>query len=183
MFELQVQGQFKRMPIGEIFVGGESMNKMELGMIMRSLCKAVCNFGCSIINDLHYSFGDPQHLDEYEIPHMAAPLFTTMDKIVVTPDGETPPPMGKPFPEDPEYRKKRFKFKCIDDAKLDVKNVYSFSVNSSNIDFITWQVMGIPMVRPMDLRSFFGDSILRLGEFLLHEHEVLIIYSILAKQI
>jgi hypothetical protein len=152
------------MPQGEIFVGGEATNKMELGMIMRSVCKAVSNFACSIITDLHYSFGDPQNIDEYEIPHMAAPLFTTMDKIVVTPPGERPPPMGAPFPEDPEFRKKRFKFRSIDDAKLDLRNVYSFSVNTRNIDFSTWQVVGIPMVRPMDLRSFFGDSTLRLGK-------------------
>jgi hypothetical protein len=41
-------------------VGGESTNKMDLGIIMRSLCKAVCKFGASIVPNLHYSFGDDQ---------------------------------------------------------------------------------------------------------------------------
>jgi hypothetical protein len=154
-FELQVQGSFKRLPLGEIVVGGESTNKMDLGIIMRSLCKAVCKFGASIIPDLHYSFGDPQNKDDYELPHMSAPLFSTMDKVVVTSKGGVPPVMGIPFIEDPEYRKKRMKFKSTQDAGINLTNIYSFSVASSNLDFCKWTTVGIPMVRPMDLRYIF----------------------------
>jgi len=32
MFEVQVQGKFKKLPTGEIYVGAESTKKMELGM-------------------------------------------------------------------------------------------------------------------------------------------------------
>lgn len=39
-FEVQVQGKFKRMPIGEFFCGAEATNKMELGMITRGISKA-----------------------------------------------------------------------------------------------------------------------------------------------
>ena len=145
-------------------VGGESTNKMELGLIMRSVCKAVCNFGSSIITDLHFSFGDFQSSFDYQLPHMAAPLFTTMDRVIVTPEGSGPvPKMGEPFIEDPEYRKKRMKFKNIDDANIKLNNIYSFSVASSNIDFCKWCTVGIPMVRPMDLHTIWGDSDLRLG--------------------
>lgn len=165
MFELQVQGQFKRLPIGEIVVGGESTNKMELGLIMRSVCKAVCNFGSSIINDLHFSFGDFQSSLDYQLPHMSAPLFTTMDRVIVTPEKNPVPKMGEPFIEDPEYRKKRMKFKTIEDANIKLNNIYSFSVASSNIDFCKWCTVGIPMVRSMDLRTIWGDSDLRLGDF------------------
>lgn len=161
-FELQVQGAFKRLPIGEIVVGGESTNKMDLGIIMRSLCKAVCKFAASIITDLHFSFGDQQTQEDYELPHMSAPLFSTMDKVVVTAKGDVPPVMGVPFVEDPEYRKKRMKFKCTEDARIDLTNTYSFSVASSNLDFCKWTTVNIPMVRPMDLRTIWGDSDLRL---------------------
>ena len=167
VFELQVQGQFKRLPIGEIVVGGESTNKMELGLIMRSVCKAVCNFGSSIINDLHFSFGDLQSNFDYQLPHMAAPLFTTMDRVIVSLDKSSVPKMGEPFIEDPEYRKKRMKFKNIDDANIKLEHIYSFSVASSNIDFCKWCTVGIPMVRPMDLRTIWGDSDLSLGTYVL----------------
>ena len=162
VFELQVQGRFKRLPEGEIVVGGESTNKMELGLIMRSICKAVCNFGSSIISDLHYSFGDVQSTPDYQLPHMSAPLFSTMDKLIVTLPGGALPKMGEPFNEDPEHRKKRMKYKNIEDACIKIGNTYSFSVASSNIDFCKWCTVGIPMVKPMDLRTFWGDSDLRL---------------------
>lgn len=81
---------------------------------------------------------------------------------MVTPAGSTPPTMGRPFVEDPEFRKKRMKFKSIEEAKISLDNTYSFSVNSSNIDFVAWSTVGIPMVKPMDLRTIWGDSDLRL---------------------
>ena len=140
---------------------------MELGLIMRSVCKAVCNFGSSIINDLHFSFGDLQSNFDYQLPHMAAPLFTTMDRVIVSLDKSTVPKMGEPFIEDPEYRKKRMKFKNIDDANIKLEHIYSFSVASSNIDFCKWCTVGIPMVRPMDLRTIWGDSDLSLGTYVL----------------
>ena len=165
MFEVQVQGKFKRMPVGEIFCGAESSNKMELGLITRSISKAACNFCATIVNDLHYSFGDDQDAPNYQVPHIVAPLFPTLDKIVVTPAGEEPPPLGVPFVEDPEYRKQRLKFRFMEQANIDLGSTYSFSVNTSNLDLQEWTLVGIPMVRPMDLRSFFGNSTLRLGIF------------------
>jgi Protein of unknown function (DUF1769) len=135
---------------------------MELGLIMRSVCKAVCNFGSSIITDLHFSFGDVQTVPDYQLPHMAAPLFTTMDKVIVTPENGVVPKMGVPFFEEPENRKKRMKYRSIEDANIKMSNIYSFSVASSNIDFCQWSTVGIPMVRPMDLRTIWGDSDLRL---------------------
>lgn len=164
MFEVQVQGRFKRMPIGEIFVGAESANKMELGLITRSISKAVCNFAGTMVQDLHYSFGDPPTQPNYQTPHIVAPLFPTLDKIVATPAGEEPPPLGFPFVEDLEYRKKRLKYRLIADAGVDLETTYSFSVNTQNLDLPNWTLMNIPMVRPMDLRTFFGDSSIRLGK-------------------
>ena len=117
MFELQVQGKFKRLPQGEIVVGGESSNEMELGMIMRTICKSVCNFAGTFITDLSFSFGDSQKKEDYELPHMSAPLFPTMDKIMVTPDGKTPPIMGQCWDEDPDWRKRRTKFKNTDEGR------------------------------------------------------------------
>ena len=158
-----MQGKFKRMPIGEMFCGAEAMNKMELGIFTRSISKAACNFCATMVKDLHYSFGDAQTQPNYEVPHIVAPLFPTLDKIIVTPAGQEPPLLGSPFVEDLDYRKQRLQFRQIDQANIDLESTYSFSVNTSNLDLQDWTLMGIPMVKPMDLRSFFGESSLALG--------------------
>jgi hypothetical protein len=156
-FEVQVQGKFKRMPVGEIYVGADVTNKMELGIITRSFSRAILKFIASMVNDLHYSFGDFPDTVGFEKPHIVAPLFPTMDKIVETPEGGEPPPMGKPFPEDPEYRKLRFKNKCTNDM-IHLSSTYSFSVNTNNMDLVTWNLVGIPMLKALDMRTFFGES-------------------------
>ena len=97
MFEVQVQGRFKRQPVGEIFCGAEASSKMELGMITRGISKAACNFAGTMVNDLHYSFGDSPSQANYQVPHIVAPLFPTVDKLVVTLPGEEPPALGAPF--------------------------------------------------------------------------------------
>jgi hypothetical protein len=163
MFEVQVQGKFKRMPIGEFFCGAEAQNKMELGIITRSISKAACNFCATMVQNLHFSFGDDQSNPDYQVPHIVAPLFPTADKIIITPAGQEPPPLGAPFVEDPNYRKFRFTCKLTEQANVDLDTTYSFSVNTSNLDLPEWNLVGIPMVKPMDLRTFFGDSSLALG--------------------
>ena len=130
-------------------VGAESSNEMQLGMIMRTICKTVCNFAGTFVSDLHYSFGDSQKKEDYELPHMAAPIFPTMNKIIETPAGAgcIPPALGQVWEEDPESRKRRAKFKSTDEGKLNLESLYSFSVSSSNIDLVKWESCGIPMVK------------------------------------
>ncbi|RYH22704.1 hypothetical protein EON65_18860 [archaeon] len=56
---------------------------------------------------------------------------------------KTPPPLGTPFPEDPEYRKKRLKFRFIKDAQVDLDTTYSFSVCTQNLDLLNWTIVGM----------------------------------------
>lgn len=144
-------------------MGAEVTNKMELGFLTKSMCNAALKFCGTMVTDLHSSFGDNPSQPKYQLPHLVAPLFPTLDKIVVTPPGETPPQVGIPFVEDPEYRKQRMKFKQISDSNIDVNSIYSFSVNTAQIDVVNWQLTGIPMIRPQDLTMFMGNSDLRLG--------------------
>jgi len=116
-------------------------------MIMRTICKTVCNFAGTVVSDLHYSFGDSQKKEDYELPHMAAPLFPTMNKLIETPSGREAPAMGQVWEEDPDHRKRRAKFKSTDEGKLNLESTYSFSVASSNIDLVKWESCGIPMVK------------------------------------
>jgi hypothetical protein len=162
-FEVQVQGKFKSLPSGEIFVGAESLHKLELGMITRSISKASMAFAGNMVKDLQYSFGDdPDVNKDYQMPHVTSPMFPTFDKILITRPGEPMPPMGIPFDEDLDYRKERLKFIKTKMANIDMDTTFSFSVNTSNIDLENWKLCGIPMVRPIDLRVILGDSPIQL---------------------
>jgi hypothetical protein len=161
-FEVQVQGRFKRLPEGEIFVGAESTSKMEMGWMTRSFSNMALKFAGTMVNDLHYSFGEDQKQALYEFPHVVAPMFPTLDKILETKDGETLPEMGVPFKEDQDYRKKRLKWTKIKDANIDLETTYSFSVNTSNISLPSWEMCNIPMCNPVPLSDFIGDSAVRL---------------------
>jgi hypothetical protein len=152
------------MPQGELYVGAEASVKMELGLITRSVAKAAINLCSTMVDNLHSSLGVTKGNELYELPHMVAPMFITFDKIIVSPPGEKPPPLGIPFTEDIEYRKKRLKFRNIKEANVDLDTTYSFSVNTSNIHLLNWTLVGIPLVRPMDLRTFIQESAIRLGK-------------------
>lgn len=121
-------------------------------------------FAGTVVNDLHYSFGDPPENENYQVPHVVAPIFPTFDKVIVSPPGVSPPPMGTPFPEDPDYRKQRLKFKYFKDANLDLDATYSFSVNTSNLDLLKWNLVNIPLVRPIHVSNFFGNASIQLGQ-------------------
>jgi hypothetical protein len=163
MFEVQVQGKFKRMPAGEIYVGADCETVMELGLLTRSFCHGVLRFVQTMVKNLHYGFGEsPSSAENYQIAHIVAPLFSTMDKILVTKPGETPPELGVPFVEDMEYRKRRLASTSIKEMDVNLDDVYSFSVNTSNMDLCSWELIGIPMLRQMSLRTLFGVLPIRL---------------------
>ncbi len=161
-YEVQVQGKFKRLPEGEIYCGAETMEKMEMGFMTRAMSNAALKFAAVTVDDLHYSFGETQSNPDFEFPHLVGPLFPTLDKVLETKDGDPLPVLGVPFVEDPAYRKKRLKWVSIKDANVSLSTTYSFSVNTQNIDVVSWQFVNIPMCKPMDLRDFFGGSPLRL---------------------
>lgn len=159
---MQVQGKFKRHPSGEIFCGAEVSNKVELGIITRSMARAAIKFCETLVPNLHSSFGDSPDQPDFEMPHMVSPLFPTFDKIVVTEPGGKPPTIGLPFPETPAQVKIRKKWMKVKDANINIENTYSFSVNTSQVDLLNWKLVGIPMIRPIALNSFFGNSQIRL---------------------
>ena len=131
--------------------------------ITRSISKAAMQFAGTVVNDLNYSFGTIG--EDFEVPHVVAPIFPTFDKVIVTPPGASPPPMGIPFVEDLDYRKQRLKFKLTGDANVDLESIYSFSVNTSNLDLLKWNLVNVPLVRPIHLSTFFGNASIQLGLF------------------
>ena len=161
-FEIQVQGKFKRQPIGEIYVGGATTEKMELGMINRAICNTLTKFTSAMVPCFHFSFGDPETHPLCEFPHAVGPLFSTIDRMVVTPPGGKPPSLGTPLIEDQEFRKVRLKSRSIKEFGIDLNATYTFSQNTNNIDFAEWSIVGIPVFKQVDMRSIFGDVPARL---------------------
>ena len=45
---------------------------------------------------MHYSFGDEKNT---EYAHIVFPLWSFVDKLVITKNGEPPPPLGEVFEE------------------------------------------------------------------------------------
>ena len=161
-FEIQVQGKFKRQPVGEIYVGGASTEKMELGIINRAICNTLTKFTSAMVPCFHFSFGDPETHPLCEFPHAVGPLFSTIDRMVITPPGGKPPALGTPLIEDQEFRKVRLKSKSIKEFGIDLEATYTFSQNTNNIDFPEWSIVGIPVFKQVDMRNIFGDVPARL---------------------
>lgn len=165
LFEVQVQGKFKRLPNGEVYVGAEATSKMELGILTRSISLAAMKLCSTMVTDMHYSFGDSPSSPAYQLPHVVGPIFPTFDKVIVSAPGEEPPELGVPFTEELEFRKIRTKYRSVKEANIDLDSIYSFSVNTSNLNLLDWTLVGIPMVKPMDMRTFFGNSSIQLSKY------------------
>lgn len=122
---LQLQGKFKRCPVGEVYCGVEVTSKMELGILLKSISRIGLNFVKSIVSDMHHSFGDYPNDPTHEHPHIVAPLVRAMDRLVVTPDDQAPPPIHMPFIEEDRHRQARIKNN--DKFEFTLDSIYSFS--------------------------------------------------------
>lgn len=48
-FEIQVQGKFKRVPGGRLFVGAEITKRMELGLLTKGMCSTILSVGKQVL--------------------------------------------------------------------------------------------------------------------------------------
>jgi hypothetical protein len=156
-FELQVQGKFKKAPTGPIYFGGEITKKMELGMITRGICGGILQMGRSMNAHLHHSFGDKTN---FELPHIVGPFWSSVDRLVVTPEGLTPPSFFASFPEDQKHRVSR---KANPDyvEKIDLNTTYSFSLKTGSMDLEEWAIVTPIFTKAMSLSTFWSDADLR----------------------
>ncbi|KAJ1409858.1 hypothetical protein B484DRAFT_310819, partial [Ochromonadaceae sp. CCMP2298] len=69
---------------------------MELGLLTRGLCASFLQLARSTNPNMHHSFGDR---NDTELPHIVGPFWSAADRLVVTPEGENPPPFVTSFPE------------------------------------------------------------------------------------
>jgi len=154
---IQIQGKFKKEPKGIVYAGAEVSEAMKLGLVTRGICQVLLRLVESFNKNVHYSFGDKEGR---ELPHIVAPAFSFFDRVVATPAGEDPPPMDEPFEESAESLANRKKTKSY--GSWNTTDTYSFSFYSMYIDLPTWQLVGLPASGDLSLKTFWGESLLRI---------------------
>lgn len=148
----------KFVPQGEVILGGELADRMQVSFVTRSLLSFLMKFAMSLNPFLHFGFGDePKPDGTFEYPHLTFPLFRVMDRVVVTAPGETPPELGKELPEVDSDRLLRRSGKGPH-MSFQEGFTYSFSFHSMYIDFSRWSICNFPGYRAIDLRGFFGQQ-------------------------
>lgn len=159
MVEVQIQGRFKVIPEGMIYVGGEITEKMHLSLFTRGMAKAIMGIIRAILPGVHFSFGDKHNI---ELPCIVGPLVTSADKFVVTPAGrgQTPPRLGEVIAEAPDVKAAR---RAMDVSKYryNTEDTYTFSFNTNNFDLTRWAAVQLPVIGVGDLHQFWGDAMMR----------------------
>ena len=151
--ELHFQGKFLKKPQGTLYIGGEIEEKMNIGVVLRTMAGMMLRLVKSLsYGKFHHSFGSTRMKEK---PHIVTSFYNGVDAFVVTPPGEVPPPLGRDLPEAKEDRARRRKA-LVGTLSIDTEATYSFSFHSMYIDFPNWQVVKIPGFQPVDLHSYWG---------------------------
>jgi len=151
MWEIQIQGKFQRQLEGPIYFAVELPQHEKykvtapIKLVMKGSLALMRAMGH---RETHVSFGGGD-----ELPHIAGPAFHSFDRVVVTPDGETPPPLGKHLLQKGSdvSRKKAFSRTGLE---LDLNATYTFSVKNRRFDPLNWKVIGVPVVKSFDVARF-----------------------------
>lgn len=88
---------------------------------------------------------------------MGAPAFHSFDRVVVTPPGQSPPPLGQHLPKtDYDIKRRKHFFKLQDKVNLDC--TYTFSMKNRRFDPLGWKVIGVPILKQFTV-SRYTDSV------------------------
>lgn len=163
LWEIQIQGKFKRQIKGPIYLALElpQYEKYKVTAPMRMVIRACLQLMKTMGHkDVHLSFGGRD-----ELPHMGAPAFHSFDRVVITPPGESPPPLGTHLPKKPfdiQRRKNFFK----SDLKIDLDSTYTFSMKNRRFDPLGWRVVSVPIVRQFTVSRYTESVRLAVYEVL-----------------
>ena len=160
-FDMQVQGKFKKVPEGELFMGAEITRKMELGLFTKGICSSILQIVRAVNPYLHHSFGDNK---DFELPHIVGPMWSLFDRLEITPPGGTIPILGGLLNEDSGHRSKRRK---IPNYRVDVnlEDTYSMSFKTSSLELVDWTIVKVPVMGEMDLHTYVHTMIVLIVLF------------------
>lgn len=157
--ELQIQGQFKRGNEGRIYMGVEFPNSCNFNIIKKGSFKFILTLLSRFQRGLDYSFDKTGDGGTLVLPHLAFPLTQAMDRLIDTPPGKTPPPLGvMPFPSIGSDRKTAPPDKLFEPGTL-----YSMSFHSCNLDLVRGKVVNLPSgFKEVDISKTMNQNQMRL---------------------
>ncbi|KAL3941309.1 MAG: hypothetical protein SGBAC_004309 [Bacillariaceae sp.] len=158
-FEFQFQYKLKKSVAGKnVYFAAELENAVKLGIVQRAFVGAALAFMRKTNPSFHYSITgsiDKEGNGSWEKPHMAFTVLGSMDRLVISKPGETPPKLGSELYEDPEAIKQR---KRGVDVDWNCEDTYTCALWSAYCDWIDWKILNLPGIRPFDLVSVLGPQ-------------------------
>lgn len=135
-----------------------------MGAITKGLVNILLAMVRRINPGFHYSWGpDPKvsqqdiDQDNYEKTHLSFPVEASMDRIVISKPGETPPELGHELHETNESvkRRRRMGFGSVD---WNLEDTYTMCLWSAYCDWIKWKSLNVPGVSPFSLSRVTGTQ-------------------------
>ena len=133
-----MQGRFKQLPRGVLYLGGEVLEPTKLGVVSKGLANVLLKFITLWANSrrlsLHCCLDDKEGR---QLAHVTMPLWCAADRIVATPEGCAPPQLGTELPEaDEAVLARRASCKT---GTWQLGSTYSFSFHTAYFDMPAWR--------------------------------------------
>lgn len=156
-FEWQWQIKLKKIPTGDVYVGCELDEPPQMGMIQRALVNAALKFVKKMNPGFGYYFSseNTSSVDGKTPSYLSFPVGSSMDRFVASKPGEEVPTLGKEIYEDSDMLKRRKRGEK-GAVVWNTEDTYTMALWSAYIDWLDWQVLNFPGIRPFSVTSVAG---------------------------